>query len=715
MVVLLHIIYLLLLVLLVLFDFLSFVFSLLKQELLFGKRVGASVGHFLLKRRRRKKQQASSFSFGVKLKYFVLGTVFSFFFLFMPLATAIFLLDLPSPRELTTRHPSQTTKIYDRSGVLLYQVYAQQNRTLIPLSVVPKHLQQATLAIEDKNFYKHPGFDVASIIRALRENITGHSFQGGSTITQQLIKSSLLTPEPTVIRKIKEVTLAFWAERLYSKDQILEMYFNQVPYGGTAWGVEAASEVYFDKKVQDLTLSESAFLAGITAAPSTYSPYGPYPTLWKKRQKEVLNRMVTLGFITRKQADTALKQPVKFKSPRIAIYAPHFVEYVKGLLTGRYGLAMVERGGLQVVTTLDLKAYEMAQKIVSEEVAKETYLNLTNGAALITNPKTGEILAMVGSKDFTDKNGGSFNVTTSERQPGSSIKPVTYSAALSRGMTAATILQDTPTTYTIAGSLPYSPVNYDGRYRGSVTLRFALANSLNIPAVKTLHQIGIPAMVTLGKEMGIKSWGDPDNYGLSITLGAAEVTMLDMATVYGTLANGGVRHDLNPILKITDYKGNTLEQKENDNGHRVLREGVAFIISDILSDNQTRTAVFGSNSPLTIPGHTVAVKTGTTDNKRDNWTIGYTRDFVVAVWVGNNDNSPMSPTLASGITGAAPIWHQIMADLLTKTPEKRPLMPEDVVQKPCRGRIEYFIKGAEHTAPCGITPTPFRKFQRRSF
>ncbi|MBI4097042.1 MAG: penicillin-binding protein [Candidatus Levybacteria bacterium] len=667
------------------------------------------------KRGRKRLLTPSLLTLGAKLRYFLIGAVFSFIFLFIPLAMVLFLFDLPSPRELTTRFPNQTTKIYDRNGVLLYQMYATQNRTLVLLSDVPKHMQHATLAIEDKNFYKHPGFDVTSIIRALRENTIGKSFQGGSTITQQLIKSSLLTPEPSVIRKTKEIALAFWAERLYTKGQILEMYFNQVPYGGTAWGVEAASEAYFGKKVKELTLSESAFLAGITAAPSTYSPYGQYPRLWEKRQKEVLNRMVFLGYITRKQANDALKQPLNFRSQQTAIYAPHFVAYIKDLLTKRYGLAMVERGGLQVVTSLDLKMHQMAQKVVREEVAKEAYLNLTNGAALVTNPQTGEVLAMVGSKDYGDRDGGNVNVTTSDRQPGSAIKPVTYSAALSRGMTAATVIQDTPITYTITGSTPYSPVNYDGRYRGPVPLRFALANSLNIPAVKTLNQIGIPAMINMGKDMGITRWENPNNYGLAVTLGAAEVTMTDMATVYGTLANGGVRQDINPILKITDYKGNVLEQKDGNKGRRVLREGIAFIVTDILSDTKTRSAVFGVNSPLAISGHTVAVKTGTTDNKRDNWTIGYTDKYVVTVWVGNNDNTPMSPSLASGITGAAPIWHRIMASLVEKTPERKVAVPEDIVQKPCLGRMEYFLKGTENSVACGVSPTPVRIQIRRSY
>lgn len=636
-----------------------------------------------------------------KVKYFFIGTVFSLIFIFLPLLIYIFLLDLPNPRELTLRQIPQTTKIYDRNGILLYQIYATQNRTVISLSAVPKHLRDATLAIEDKNFYKHPGFDIASIIRAFHENLTGGVFQGGSTLTQQLIKSSMLTPEPTIVRKVKEIILAFWAERLYTKNQILEMYFNQVPYGGTAWGVEAAAEVYFNKKVQDLSLAESAFLAGITAAPTTFSPYGSRPELGRKRQKEVLNRMEILGYISPKQKQEAEQSPLVFRKPQTPVRAPHFVDYVREYLTNKYGLYMVERGGLQVTTSLDLKTQEMAQKVVSEEVANYAYLHLTNGATVVTNPKNGDILAMVGSKDFFDENGGKFNVTTSGRQPGSTIKVVTYSAALSHGFTAASILDDSPISYATPGSPPYTPQNYDGRFYGRIPLRFALANSLNIPAVKTLHQIGVPTMVNMGKDMGVSRWGDADQYGLSITLGAAEVTMLDMATVFGTLANGGIRQDINPLVKVTDIRGTVLEEKTEHAGQRVLSEGIAFIISDILADNAARSVAFGPRSILQIPGHTVSVKTGTSDNKRDNWTVGYTKDLVVAVWVGNNDNSPMSQTLASGITGAAPIWHRIMASLLEKEPDKKPAVPSDIVQKPCLGRNEYFLAGTENSANCG--------------
>ncbi len=661
---------------------------------------------FIFRKKERKAIKKSPFisPLSLKLKYFSLGSFFSFLFIFIPLLFFIYLQDLPNPAELANRQIAQTTKIYDRNKILLFEIYTNQNRTLVSLEDIPQRLRQATLAIEDKNFYQHPGFDLASIIRALKENfLEGKTLQGGSTLTQQLIKSSLLTSEKKISRKIKEIILAFWAERIYSKDEILEMYFNQVPYGGTAWGVGAASEVYFEKKVKDLTLAESAFLAGITQAPSLYSPYSSQPSVWKKRQQEVLNRMVALGYITKEDAKKASNEKLHFKDPKVPLRAPHFVMYIKDLLIKQHGLAAVEKGGLTVITSLDITKQEMAEKIVAEEVAKSSYLQLSNGAVLITNPKNGDIIAMVGSKDYQDKDNGNVNLTTSLRQPGSTVKVITYSAALTKGYTALSLLEDTPMTFQSEGAPPYSPVNYDGRYFGKVTLRFALANSLNLPAVKTLQKVGIKDMLDLAKDMGITTWNSPERYGLSLTLGGAEATMLDMATVFGTLSNYGERVDLNPILLVTDYKGAILEQKKEVSSIRVLSEGVAYIISDILRDNKTRSTAFGSNSPLVIPNHTVAVKTGTSDNKRDNWTIGYTNDYVVTTWVGNNDNTPMSQSLASGITGAAPIWHEVMKNLLKDTKD-RITVPSDVVVKNCMGRDEYFLKGTENTVYCTSTP-----------
>lgn len=635
-----------------------------------------------------------------KLKYFITGAIFSLVFIFVPLLLLLFIQDLPSPKTLVLGQIPQTTKIYDRNGVLLYQMYADQNRTIIPLTEVPLQLQQATIAIEDKDFYKHPGFDLTAIARSFWVNISGGELQGGSTITQQLIKSALLTPETSITRKVKEIVLAFWTERMFDKRQILEMYFNQVSYGGTAWGIEAASQTYFGKHAKDLNLAQSTFLAGIPRAPSIYSPFGQTPTLWKKRQKEVLQRMVDLGYVTKDLAKQTENEELSFQQQRAPLHAPHFVMYVKDLLVKKYGLPYVERGGLIVVTSLDLQLQEKVQKIVSEEVENNGYLHLTNGAAMVTNPKNGDVLTMVGSLDFNNSGFGNVNVTTSLRQPGSSIKIVTYATALTKGYTAATILDDSPVTYTNPGSPSYSPVNYDGKFHGRPSLRIALANSFNITAVRTLNHIGIPAFVDMGKKMGITTWGDPKKYGLSITLGAAEVTMLDMTTVYGVLANGGIRVNPNPILKITDSKDNILEEKNGTPGTRVLDENITFVLSNILADNQARAIEFGTNSPLNILGHTVSVKTGTTDNKRDNWTFGYTKDRLVGVWVGNNDNTPMSQQLASGITGAAPIWHKIMAMLLEGKMDEKLILPTGVISKPCLGRTEYFVRGTENTINC---------------
>lgn len=648
-------------------------------------------------------------TFWIKVRYFLAGFFLSSIFIFIPLLFLIFIQDLPSPRTLVLQDNALTTKIYDRNNQLLYQIYGNQNRTAVPLSDIPKTLQQASISIEDKDFYKNPGFDTQAIIRSAIADISGKPIQGGSTITQQLIKSELLTPQVSISRKIKEIILAFWAERIYTKNQILEMYLNEIPYGGNAWGIEAASQTYFGKNAKDLNLSESAFLAGLPNAPTTYSPYGDNPNLWKKRQKEVLSKMQEQGYISKEEEDIAEKKELTFLPRQNPIHAPHFVMYVKDLLVKKYGLAMVERGGLTIKTTLDLKIQESAEKIVKDQVEQAGYLHLTNGASLVTNPKDGDILAMVGSKNYDDSNGGNYNITTALRQPGSSIKIITYSNALLKGFTAATTIQDAPITFKSSDGGPsYSPVNYDGRFHGALTLRQALANSINIPAVKLLNAQGVASMVDLARKMGITTWGNPNKYGLAITLGAAEVKMTDMATVYGTLANLGEKVELNPILEIKDSKGNTLEKKQAD-GKKVIDPNAAFIISDILSDSNARAMEFGTNSPLNIQGQTVSVKTGTSDNKRDNWTIGYTPSYVVAVWVGNNDNTPMDQSLASGITGAAPIWHDIMSNLLLgKSVEKEPVPPE-IITKSCFGKIEFFIKGTENFVNCNLkrtSPTP---------
>jgi len=637
---------------------------------------------------------------------FKVGLLVIFLFIF---ASWYFTKDLPSPKQLEYRQVPQTTKILDRNGKLLYDIYLDQNRTVVPLSEIPANLKYATIAIEDKDFYKHKGFDIYGIARAFGQTVFAGNIQGGSTITQQLVKSVFLSPERTLTRKVKELYLALRVEMAFSKDKILEMYLNQVPYGGTAFGVEAASEQYFGKPVQELDLAQSALLAGLPVAPTYYSPYGQNPQRAKDRQLLVLKRMVDERYISQAQADEAAGEDLQFKPSATNIKAPHFVMFVREYLAQKYGDSVVSRGGLKVTTTLDLDLQEKAQEIVKSNIDKLEYLRVTNGAALVTKPSTGEILAMVGSKDYFDTSiDGAVNLTTALRQPGSSIKPINYATALERKLiTPATIIMDIPTTFS-GGPQPYKPVNYDGKYRGAVTVRNALGNSFNIPAVKVLALIGVPAMITQAEAMGITTFTDPSRYGLSLTLGGGEVKMVDMATAFGVFANQGKRVDIGPILKVEDAQGRILEQFTPRAGTRVLSSQTSFLISSILSDNSARLLEFGSASGLVIPGKTVAVKTGTTDDKRDNWTIGYTPSYLVAVWVGNNDNTPMNQYLASGITGAAPIWNQIMTYILKDKINESFNVPSGVVginicgttggakNDSCpNNRFEYFISGTE--------------------
>lgn len=623
--------------------------------------------------------------------------------------------DLPSPMRLSTRSNSYSTQIFDRNNKLLYTVYSSRNQTFVPLNKIPKSIQQATIAIEDRNFYEHGAIDLRGIGRALYSTLFHRELQGGSTLTQQLVKNSLLTPDRTIKRKLKEVFLSFATELMYPKNKILEMYLNQVPYGGTAYGVEAASETYFGKHVENLDIAESAFLTGLPEAPSTYSPFGSHPELGKERQLQVLQNMYDQGYISKKQLTSAKNEVFHFQKISNPIQAPHFVFYVKDLLTKKYGQQMVEEGGLKVYTSLDLNIQNFAQETVSTEVTKLEEYHVGNGAAIISNPATGEILAMVGSRDYFDPKNGNVNIALSHLQPGSSIKPINYAVGLLKGYTAATPFIDQQLCF--PGGVEqqqYCPVNYDGKFHGVIQMREALANSINIPAVEMLKLNGIDAMLATASAMGITTFVDPNRYGLSLTLGGGEVTMLDMATAYGVFANGGYRVDLHPILKVVDRSGQILEQYAPPPspifGKKVIPPEVAFIISDILADNNARALEFGTTSPLYIPKQHVSVKTGTTNDFRDNWTIGYTPSYVVAIWVGNNDHTPMNG-LVSGITGAAPIWHDLVAHLLQGKIAEIPQKPTGVMQKYvcsnsgtfappdnpsfCPTRLEYFIKGLE--------------------
>lgn len=642
-------------------------------------------------------------------KSFITGVVCTVLFVFIPYESYNRLMSLPNPHLLSRRDLQVTTKIFDRKGILLYEIYLDQNRTPLPLKSIPNSIIHATISIEDRDFYKHQGISLKGIARAAKETVFNKQVQGGSTITQQLIKSALLSPEVKITRKIKEVLLAFWTERLYTKNQILEMYLNQVPYGGTAWGIEAASQTYFGKSATNLTLAESALLAGLPAAPTEYSPFGSHPEKAFARQKEVLRRMVEDRYISQEDATNALNTQIKFATPNTAIRAPHFVMYVKSILEQQYGERLVDQGGLQIKTSLDITIQEKAEEILARNIESLKSLNVGNGAALVTNPTTGEILAMVGSKNYFDIEAeGNVNVTTALRQPGSSIKVVNYAAALENGFTAASLIDDSPITFTSLGSPPYSPVNYDGKFHGTVPFRSALANSYNIPAVKLLQKIGLATMLTTGKNMGVTTWGDESRFGLSLTLGGGEVTMLDMAKVYGALAYDGKRTELQPILEVTDYAGRVYQRAKQPQYTQAIKSETAWIISNILSDNVARTPAFGPNSSLVVKDKTVSVKTGTTDNKRDNWTIGYTPSFVTTVWVGNNDNTPMNPYLTSGITGAAPIWHDIMQELLKNKQDEIMKKPDTVIAIPCYfGRVEYFIAGTQpQSGRCNPLPTP---------
>ncbi|HKC14792.1 MAG TPA: transglycosylase domain-containing protein, partial [Patescibacteria group bacterium] len=613
----------------------------------------------------------------------------------------------------------------------LYDIYGDQNRTYVELKDIPKAIQEATIATEDKDFYRNQGFSVTGFLRGIFiDPILRRSFTGGSTLTQQLVKNALLTNERSIPRKIKEFILAIQVDKKYSKNQILELYLNVAPYGGTNVGIETASEQYFGKKSKDLTLVESAILAGFPQSPTYYSPYGEYPKAYIGRTKDVLRRMREDGYITTKEEQKAVAElpSVKFLDKTDSIKAPHFSFYVKKLLIDKFGVNLVESGGLTITTTLDYKLQQAAEKIVKEEVDSARSLDVGNGASIVLDPKSGEILAMVGSRDFFATQSaninnkkvsfeGQFNVITQgHRQPGSSIKPVMYATALEKGYTAATLIMDTKTVFPNQGGKDYIPVNYDGKYHGPVQMRFDLGSSLNVPAVKMLSLVGIKNMMQKAFDMGISTLSpttdNVNKFGLSITLGGGEVLPIELATAYSTFANGGYKVEPISILKVTDRSGNTLYKKEDVNKNRVIPSEVAFIISHMLLDNNARLITFGVNSYLNT-SRTIAVKTGTTDDKRDNWAIGWTPSVLVATWVGNNDNSPMG-AIASGVTGATPIWRRIILEALKNKPNEDFVKPDNVIAmnvdaygggtvvdgKPTRS--EYFIKGTEPQGPSPI-------------
>jgi len=607
-------------------------------------------------------------------------------------AYAYFAQNLPAPERLAGYAPAQSTKIYDRNGELLFEVFDPNagRRTVVPISKIPLVLKQATLATEDPTFYSNIGIDPRGIARALYYYVRyGKPVAGGgSTITQQLVRNTLITSEPTLERKIREAILAIEITRRYSKDQILEYYLNTIPYGNLAYGIEAAAQTYFNKSAEALNLAEAALLAGLPQAPALWDPCAN-PDGALARQRTVLGLMLEARYITREQmhaATTEMAHLLKSDAfqqrcnQRVAMRAPHFVVYVRQLLEEQYGPEVVYKGGLHVTTTLDWKMQRIAEEEARKQIQGLKGKNVTNAALVALDPKTGEILTMLGSVDFFDKQiDGQVNVALRLRQPGSAIKPINYVAAFQKGWTPATVIADVKTEFPIPGQPPYIPENYDKREHGLVSVRTALASSFNIPAVKTLQFVTVPTMIETARKFGITTFKDPKNYGLALTLGGGDVTLLELTSAYAVFANGGVRVPPTPILKITDATGRVLYdlRAQPPRGTPVIDPRYAYQITDILSDANARAPGFGQNATLRLL-RPAAVKTGTTDDWRDNWTIGYTPDLVTGVWVGNANNSPMERV--SGITGAGPLWRNFMERVLAGKPIQEFVMPPGMVR-----------------------------------
>lgn len=583
--------------------------------------------------------------------------------------------DLPSPDKINAQVTAQSSKIYARDeadhpghGTLLYEVYGDKNRSIVQFDQMPQYVKDATIAVEDKNFYHHGPLSFLGILRSAWIDIVFRgAYQGGSTITQQYVRNALLTTDKTFGRKVKEVILAIEIEQLYKKDDILKLYLNEIPYGSSAYGIEAAAKTYFGRDAKDLDLAQSALLAAIPNAPTYYSPYGSHQDALVERQHTVLDLMVQQKYITAAQADSAKKENALAEvQPRSNAYAgikaPHFVLYVIEQLEAKYGAATVEEGGLKIITTLDPTKQDLAEKAITQNMAGVRAGGGSNAALVAQDPKTGQVLAMVGSYDFNNPDFGAYNVATALRQPGSSFKPITYSSAWRGNWGPGSTIYDVPTDF--GGG--YKPQNYDQRTHGVLSMRSAIDGSLNIPAVKTLYIGGIDNALSLAKNMGITTLNQPaSTYGLSLTLGSGEVKLVDMVNAYSVFPQLGLKHNQVTILSVTDPRGKVLEQYKPDTPKRVLDPQIAYLMNNTLSDNNARAFIFGQNNPLTLPGRPVAAKTGTTESFRDGWTMGYTPSLVSGVIVLNNDNRPMG---LEGVLIASPIWNQFMKTSLAGTP-----------------------------------------------
>ncbi len=591
--------------------------------------------------------------------------------------------DLPDPNKLIDRSVAQSTKIYDRTGEhLLYEIHGTQRRTLVNLDQIPKYAVQATIAIEDKTFYEHKGYNLARIIKSVLINVlTGSKAQGGSTLTQQLVKNAILTTEKAYSRKIKELVLSYRIEQKFTKDEILKLYFNEIPYGSTAYGIESASGIYFGKSAKDLTLGEAAILAAMPQAPSYYSPYGSHKDKLVDRSHLVLKLMREQNFITAAQEQAALAEPIVFKTKREDITAPHFVFMVKSELADKYGDRLVEQGGLKIITTLDWDKQQLAEKTV-EEIGPQLQTKYgANNTSLVTiDVASGDVLALVGSKDyFDDSIDGQVNVATALRQPGSSLKPFIYAQLFTKGFSPSSLFFDLVTSFGSNGSGgQYQPHNYDGKEHGPVTVRQALAGSLNIPAVKALYLAGPKNVIELLQNFGYTSFTDASRYGLSLVLGGGEVELIEHTNGYAALAREGVYQKYYDVLKVEDPTGKVLEEKEQPEQKRILDAQVVRQISNVLSDNDARAYIFGVNNSLTLGSRPVAAKSGTTNDYKDSWLMGYTPQLATGVWVGNNDNKPMNK--ATGANAAGPIWQSYMNKILAAYPVQPFVAPDTV---PC--------------------------------
>jgi penicillin-binding protein 1C len=613
--------------------------------------------------------------------------------------------DLPSVDGAAAHGAFQSSRILDRNGRVLYDLvdpHAGQ-RTLVPLDQLPQALRDATISTEDKDFYHHPGLDGWGLLRALWTNLRGEGTGGGSTLTQQVARTLLLSPdeagERSLRRKLREAMLAYELENRYSKDEILTFYLNTVYYGNMAYGAEAAAWAYFGKPVRSLDLAECALLAGLPQAPSRTNPLTD-PDAAQARTQAVLDGLVKHGYLTEAQAATAAAETLPYVKDRFPITAPHFSIWVRDQLEARFGAERVYRGGLTVETTLDAGMQSAAEEIVRRRLADLADQHVTNGAVVVLEATSGAVLAMVGSADYFDPAiDGQVNLALAPRQPGSSIKPLTYALALARDYTAATVLPDVPAEYPDGNGQTYVPANYDHQFHGPQRVRQALANSYNVPAVYTLNHVGVFGLVQAGRAAGLTTWDESRRFGLALTLGGGEVRLLDLTGVYTAFANGGQVRSPYAIRRVTDSTGAVLYDTATDPARQTPgaplfgahSAGVAWIMGDILSDNDARLPEFGANSPLHLAGRWAAAKTGTTGDWRDNWTVGFTPDFVTGVWVGNSDNSAMRNS--TGVTGAAPIWHDVMKRISQGRPARTLPRPPDLQQ-------------VEICAPSGLLPTP---------